>query len=1174
MKARNTLIPAVCLAVLALAVAGCSKGGGGSSGGSGSRSSSSSGASPTTSPGSSPSVPGGAGQTEAVSPPSPDLGYTYHTAVLAYYYFYHKKSTVVWGDVGSYWGHYDQDDYSMVLDDGYGAEWPTFTNATQFGSFYSSSILPPPPAAGIPYHDPHPVPPLAPDGLLTYFDMIEDAKAAFNAMGDTGDYPTTDSYTGTGPGRTYTCRHHSVSESHYIQDLAGMTFTTGTYDFASDVRLQGTTTSPGILTIDGSPTDIFVFRIHGNLWVRGNTKVVFTGGARPENVYWRVEVADPYGYYVGYDPGTGTYMYEDIPGAYIGDDKDFPPYRDPKINGYSSFAGNILCKGDIAVGGGSSHTGRLLSIDYGWWLYAVAVYGAVSIQATQPLAMGTANDFAVLADVDITNTGETAIKGKVGAATGAVMPKTGPDAIEVDPPSDWLPDGAPAAVTAISSAATAALDALSRDLDYDLTGEQLMGKQLPPGVYLIDDMAWDGDPKTDGPVTLDGLNDPASVWIFRFPAAMDVSSTAGVIQFTYKNGADPDNVFWLCSTAHLAAGLSMRGTILASSSSSTAIVLDTDAVVQGRLISANGSIVLNSNTVFSNSSGGLLSWTSPSVRQSNPVASRNDEARSVVNDGTYMYVFGFAGDALSATNTLWRIEKRMLTDGSLVPAFGTGGAVTWDISAGLEIPRRILIDGSGIYVFGSTETGSGSGVFQWRLEKRSLSTGSLLAAFDGDGVLTWSLPTGGVAGDMALYGSELYLVGEQNDYVSPTLSHQRVRIEKRDTTSGVLISTEPLFSTPDTWRVLDVDGDIIGFTTVDPAPPSPPDYPATPAGVIVEYTMNLGSLGQSRGARCLTLVPSPSAGDPFMILGGWEDLGHDPFSGWGQWGFTQKRFLSDGTLDAADYFSFPIHPGYGTLSSGNGTQDCPIAISPTAFMTVESIVNDGTYSYSLLSVDYGGYAGLPSGIYHWVLEKRELFAFAGTPPDYTDPITGGDDVATMYNLGIYGPVPKTPSSLNFGCNMLGIDGKRLFAVGCDTGALGGEMWHIEKRKTSTLFLDALFNTNGVRPGIVDSDPEPGAVAVPEEWYIYDYGTYSYYWTNINPVTDGDADTIWVAGTPPDGWGWTPVSAYYHAGIPAVPGRPDRCFGVTTDAERIYIVGSDSGDTPDHAGQWRIEARNK
>src|ERR1700676_1518413 len=63
-----------------------------------------------------------------------------------------------------------------------------------------------------------------------------------------------------------------------VGDLGGQTLTTGVYSAAA---AQGLT---GVLTLNGSASDVWIFQIGTALTVAGS--VVFTGGAQASNVFW------------------------------------------------------------------------------------------------------------------------------------------------------------------------------------------------------------------------------------------------------------------------------------------------------------------------------------------------------------------------------------------------------------------------------------------------------------------------------------------------------------------------------------------------------------------------------------------------------------------------------------------------------------------------------------------------------------------------------------------------------------------------------------------------------------------------------------------------------------------------------------------------------------------------
>ena len=118
--------------------------------------------------------------------------------------------------------------------------------------------------------------------------------------------------------------------------------------------------------------------------------------------------------------------------------------------------------------------------------------------------------------------------------------------------------------------------------------------------------------------------------------------------------------------------------------------------------------------------------------------SREDYANGIAVDSQYIYVIGadhtpWGDDRSRPIDLQWRIEKRRLSDGSLVEGFGESGVVTNNLTPYYEKPEAIIIDANYMYVAG-TEVIQGSD-YQWRIEKRRLSDGSLVSDFGIDGVV-------------------------------------------------------------------------------------------------------------------------------------------------------------------------------------------------------------------------------------------------------------------------------------------------------------------------------------------------------------------------------------------------------------------------------------------------------
>jgi len=157
-----------------------------------------------------------------------------------------------------------------------------------------------------------------------------------------------------------------------------------------------------------------------------------------------------------------------------------------------------------------------------------------------------------------------------------------------------------------------------------------------------------------------------------------------------------------------------------------------------------------------------------------------DTASSYVHaiaiDSTYMYVVG------DDSNYHWRIEKRLLSDGTVVAGFGTSGVITGDASTLSNQARGIAIDGTYMYVAGLDDNND------WRIEKRLLSDGTVVAGFGTSGVITGAAASN-IANAIAIDSTYMYVAGNDgNDW----------RIEKRLLATGAEGGALPTATAGDT----------------------------------------------------------------------------------------------------------------------------------------------------------------------------------------------------------------------------------------------------------------------------------------------------------------------------------------------------------------------------------------
>jgi len=340
---------------------------------------------------------------------------------------------------------------------------------------------------------------------------------------------------------------------------------------------------------------------------------------------------------------------------------------------------------------------------------------------------------------------------------------------------------------------------------------------------------------------------------------------------------------------------------------------------------------------------GDLVWT----QASNPSVSW-DDAYAVAVDGTGAYIVGVDN---YAGNPRWRIEKRSLTTGSSIWNQASNPSTSWDEAYG------VAVDGSGVYIVGHDAS---LGNNRWRIEKRSLTTGSIIWTQTSN-----PSPYGDVAYGVAVDGTGLYIVG-YDQYPGP--DNRRWRIEKRSLTTGSVIWTQASNPSSAMDEALGVAVDATGVYIV-----GYDNYLGIP-----RWRMEKRSL--TTGTSIWTQTSNPSPGWDFAnavtvdgtgvyIVGRDEYLGSDN----PRWRI-EKRSLTTGTSI------------WNTASNPSTTWDEPLGVA-----------TDGS---GLYIVGFDEYPGTNS---RWRIEKRNLttgnnlWTKTSNPSSYSDEAYG---VAT-YGGGVY-----------------------------------------------------------------------------------------------------------------------------------------------------------------------------
>jgi hypothetical protein len=401
-----------------------------------------------------------------------------------------------------------------------------------------------------------------------------------------------------------------------------------------------------------------------------------------------------------------------------------------------------------------------------------------------------------------------------------------------------------------------------------------------------------------------------------------------------------------------------------------------------------------------------------------------------------------AGTLNPNTQYFWRVTAANSfgsTVSASVNSFTTmvSGALVWNqrVDASLDFndePFGVAIDSSGLYIAGY-DSNPASFDDQWRIEKRSLSDGSLVPSFGLQGVVA-SNPTSSYllafddATAIALDSNFMYVVGYDGTPNADTdiYSDNQWRIEKRRLADGSLVWTKTLDPStgkdqPNAVAVDSVYMYVVGFNTVAGS--------ADKEWRIEKRRLDTGDLDLGfDGDGIIQLNPSGSDEEAFaiaidtthMYVAGYEfNLVSQSF-GWR----VEKRLLTTGVLDTT----------FGTggvveIDHGPGV-DRALAIAA-----------DSTHIYVA-----GSDSSFGIGNSLWRIEKRRK-SDGGLDTSF-GPLSDG-----VVTSGVSGAV-WVPFAI-------AVDSGNLYVAGNESLSTINTAWRIEKRNLATGALEPSFGSRGV-----------------------------------------------------------------------------------------------------------------
>ncbi len=210
---------------------------------------------------------------------------------------------------------------------------------------------------------------------------------------------------------------------------------------------------------------------------------------------------------------------------------------------------------------------------------------AISNAAQPQVNLGSTSNFAVLAGSGITNTGPTTVSGTAGGDLGSdpTPAFTGDTLVTTTGTKYTAPS---AVVTAAKTALITAYDDAAGRTPANAVTADLGGQTLVAGAYKAAAAM-----SLTGTLTLDGANNPDSVFIFQAGSTLDTASSSVV---SLINGAQACHVFWqVGSSATFGTASNFTGHVLAL----TSITATTGATFNGQLLARNGAVTLDTNTI-------------------------------------------------------------------------------------------------------------------------------------------------------------------------------------------------------------------------------------------------------------------------------------------------------------------------------------------------------------------------------------------------------------------------------------------------------------------------------------------------------------------------------------------------------------------------------------------------
>ncbi|MFZ3043768.1 MAG: ice-binding family protein [Minisyncoccia bacterium] len=311
--------------------------------------------------------------------------------------------------------------------------------------------------------------------------------------------------------------------------------------------------------------------------------------------------------------------------------------------------------------------------------------------------LGTAGNYAILAETGISAMGTPSVTGDIGVSPAAASSLTGfTPTLSADGTfstsalvtgkiyaSDYAGSASSTLATAVTDMQSAYIDAVGRAYSaaYNLGSGNISGRVLPPGIYK-----WRVGVTITSDVTfLGGADD---VWILQIPGTLSVSP---IVKVVLMGGAQAKNIFWqVGGQANIGANATFNGTILDQSN----IVLAAGAQMNGRALT-QAAVVLDGGTITTPVPASI---PAPIVAETPPVATTTPATPATPAEPTVTPAVP-ATPATPAARASGLSAAQIQSVLNVLASFGASEATVAKVKASLEGATTSSVTSAAVHTF-------------------------------------------------------------------------------------------------------------------------------------------------------------------------------------------------------------------------------------------------------------------------------------------------------------------------------------------------------------------------------------------------------------------------------------------------------------------------------------------